>query len=234
MLVKQLASRRRKRPDEASGSKRDKLWHNYLKLEAYDRSCLREEGDCLAGIDEVGRGAFAGPVVAAAVVLPRESELVGVNDSKKLSEDEREAIFPVIVQRAIAIGISYSHPALIDRVNVLNATLMAMAGAAENLRLAADLIIIDGRDRIDIDRRVIPVIGGDGKSLSIAAASLVAKVARDRLMRKLHKRHPLYNFISNKGYGTKEHIAAIVAHGMTPAHRRTYCVSAVENTPGLF
>jgi len=172
--------------------------------------------------------------VAAAVVLPRGSELIGVNDSKRLTEEKREALFPVIVEKALAVGISCSHPHVIDSRNVLNASLMAMATAVANLKIPVDLVLLDGRDGIDIAGRVVPVVGGDGKSLSIAAASIVAKVTRDRLMRKLHKLHPVYNFISNKGYGTKEHIDAIVKHGMTPAHRRTYCASAVENAPSLF
>ncbi len=191
-------------------------------------------GCSLAGIDEAGRGALAGPVVAAAVVLPRGSELFGVDDSKRLSEGEREKLFPAIVEKAIAVGISFSHAPLIDKKNVLNASLMAMARAVENLRVPLDIILLDGRDRIDLPGRVVPVIGGDGKSLSIAAASIIAKVTRDRLMRRLHRLHPCYNFISNKGYGTKEHLAAIRKYGMTPFHRRTYCACAVENAPGLF
>jgi ribonuclease HII len=191
-------------------------------------------GSCLAGIDEAGRGAFAGPVVAAAVILPRGSELFGVDDSKRLTEDERETLFPEIVAKAIAIGISCSHAGLIDRKNVLNASLMAMARAVENLKITPDIILLDGRDRIDLPGRIVPVVGGDGKSLSIAAASIVAKVTRDRLMRRLHRLHPRYNFMSNKGYGTTEHVKAIKEHGMSPFHRRTFCMCVVENGPSLF
>ncbi len=172
--------------------------------------------------------------MAAAVVLPRGSELIGVNDSKRLTEEKREALFPVIVERALAVGISCSHPHLIETRNVLNASLMAMAKAVANLKMSIDLVLLDGRDGIDIPGRVVPVVRGDGKSLTIAAASIVAKVTRDRLMRRLHKLHPVYNFISNKGYGTKEHIEAIIKHGITPVHRKTYCASAVENAPSLF
>jgi ribonuclease HII len=157
-----------------------------------------------------------------------------VDDSKRLTEDQREKLFPVIVRTAIAVGIACSHAGLIDRKNVLNASLMAMARAAQNLRLRPDIILLDGRDRIDLPGRVVPVVGGDARSLSIAAASIVAKVTRDRLMRRLHRLEPRYNFISNKGYGTREHIDAIREHGMTPFHRRTYCVWAVENAPRLF
>lgn len=182
----------------------------------------------------MGRGALAGPVVAAAVVLPRGSELIGVDDSKTLTEEEREALFSVIVGRAVAVGIALSHPQEIDRRNVLNASLQAMARAVGNLRIETDIILVDGRDRIDLSGRVVPVVGGDGKSLSIAAASVVAKVSRDRLMRRMHRAHPVYNFISNKGYGTKDHIDALARHGMAPIHRRTYCAAAVEKETSLF
>jgi ribonuclease HII len=204
-------------------------------LEAYDCGCLGDDASILAGTDEVGRGALAGPVVAAAVVLPRGSRLVGVDDSKMLDEDVRELLFDVIVQRALAVGIAVSHPREIDRRNVLCASLEAMARAVANLRMKPDVILVDGRDRIDlVEHRVVPVIGGDGRSLSIAAASVVAKVARDRLMRRMHKTHPEYNFLSNKGYGTKDHIDAIVQHGMAPIHRRTYVAAVIENHPSLF
>jgi ribonuclease HII len=192
------------------------------------------DGEVLAGTDEVGRGALAGPVVAAAVILPWNSELVGVNDSKTLAEEEREALFSVIVGRALAIGISFSHPLEIDRRNVLNASLSAMSRAVGNLGVTPDIVLVDGRDRIELSARVVPVVGGDGKSLAIAAASVIAKVTRDRVMRRLHKRHPVYNFLSNKGYGTKDHIDALIEHGMAPIHRRTYCAAVVENHPSLF
>jgi ribonuclease HII len=187
----------------------------------------------LVGTDEAGRGALAGPVVAAAVILPRDSELVGVDDSKKLGEEEREALFGLIAERAVSIGVGLSHPRDIDLRNVLNASLEAMAQAVRNLRTPADVILVDGRDRLDIAGRVVPVVGGDGLSLSIAAASVVAKVARDRIMRRLHKLHPAYNFIRNKGYGTKDHLDAIASHGMAPVHRRTYCAAAVAKAPSL-
>lgn len=188
----------------------------------------------LVGVDEVGRGALAGPVVAAAVVLPRDSRLVGVNDSKTLAEEDRERLFSIIVGAALGVGIAMSHPGEIDRRNILNASLEAMARAVANLRQRADVILVDGRDKLDIDGRVVPVVGGDSKSLSIAAASVVAKVARDRLMRRLHRTHPAYNFLSNKGYGTKDHIDAILRHGMASFHRRTFCATVVEKEPSLF
>ncbi|MFQ5510956.1 MAG: ribonuclease HII [Candidatus Krumholzibacteriia bacterium] len=206
----------------------------YRRLEAFDRELVATAGAPLAGIDEAGRGALAGPVVAAAVILPPGSRLLGVNDSKALREDEREGLFLEIVRTARAVGIAFSQPVTIDRNNILNATLMTMARAYHNLHTQAAVVLLDGRDHIDIPGRVVSVVGGDGKSLSIAAASVVAKVARDRVMRRLHKRHPAYNFIVNKGYGTREHLDAIRRHGMTPLHRRSYRVNAVEKMPSLF
>lgn len=206
----------------------------YRRLEAFDRRLLEEGAARLAGIDEAGRGALAGPVAAAAVVLPRNSRLIGVDDSKKLAEAEREALFVEITRKALAVGLAFAQPGLIDRRNVLNATLQAMARALESLRLEPELVVVDGRDRIDVPCRVISIEGGDGKSLSVAAASIVAKVARDRLMRKLHRAYPAYNFLSNKGYGTKEHLEAIQRNGMSAAHRRSYRVNAVADTPSLF
>ena len=237
-MAKRPASEKRKprrgRPKKSKPSSSAKLFETYQALEAYDAECLLSPGDRLAGADEVGRGALAGPVVAAAVVLPRGSTLLGVDDSKRLTEEQREAVFPVIVEKALAVGISFCHPTTIERNNILNASLMAMAAAVKNLRMEVDLVLLDGRDGLDIPQRAVPVVGGDAKSLSIAAASIVAKVARDRLMRRLHRTYPSYNFISNKGYGTKEHLDAIQAHGLCDAHRVSYCASAVENAPTLF
>jgi len=192
------------------------------------------EGASLAGIDEAGRGALAGPVVAAAVVLPRRSGLVGVNDSKVLTEADRERLFGEIVRVAESIGIGMSQPATIDRENILNATLIAMSLAYRNLRRSIDIVLIDGRDRIELPTRVVSVVRGDGKSLAVAAASIVAKVARDRVMNRLHQRHPEYNFMSNKGYGTKEHLDAILRHGAAVVHRKSYHLKVVDQQPSLF
>ena len=188
----------------------------------------------LAGVDEAGRGALAGPVVAAAVVLPAGSNLLGVNDSKKLTEARRESLFSNIVETALTIGIGVGNPALIDSRNILNATLTAMARAIGNLRMAPSVVLIDGRDAVECPFPVVPVIGGDARSLSVAAASIVAKVTRDRLMRRLHRRYPLYNFIENKGYGTREHLEAIARHGVIPEHRKSYRLKTVEKTLRLF
>jgi ribonuclease HII len=203
-------------------------------LEAFDEGFLGTGDEAIAGVDEAGRGALAGPVVAAAVILPRNTGLVGLNDSKKLNEDEREAFFSRIVDLALGIGVAVGQPSLIDRENILNATLITMARAVGNLRVRPDLVLIDGRDRIEGVTRAASIIGGDGKSLAIAAASVIAKVTRDRLMRRLHRKHPEYNFFSNKGYGTREHVEAIHRHGFIPEHRRSYHLKAFDKNLDLF
>jgi len=206
----------------------------YRRLCEFDRGFLPGGEGPLAGADEAGRGAFAGPVVAAAVVLPPESDLYGVNDSKRLTEAQREALFPRIVKSALAVGIGVGKPELIDSRNILNATLAMMARAIENLRMEPAVVLVDGRDRVESRFRIIPVIGGDRKSLAVAAASIVAKVTRDRLMRRLHGRYPVYNFLENKGYGTREHLEAIERHGMISEHRKSYRLKTIEKTLRLF
>jgi ribonuclease HII len=191
-------------------------------------------GGYLAGVDEAGRGALAGPVVAAAVVLPPDSGLVGVNDSKRLTETQREAVFPLIVENALSIGIGIGKPALIDSRNILNATLAVMARAVANLRVSPSIILVDGRDRFECPGVVVPVVGADHRSLVVAAASVIAKVTRDRLMRRLHAKYPVYNFLENKGYGTREHLGAISRHGVIPEHRKSYRLKTVEKTGRLF
>lgn len=206
----------------------------YLRLEAFDRGHLPSGEGYLAGVDEAGRGALAGPVVAAAVVLPADSWLLGVNDSKCLAEAQREGRFLEIVNSAVSIGIGVEKPAFIDRYNILNATLSAMARAVSRLTVAPAMVLVDGRDRFESRGIVLPVIGGDRRSLVVAAASIVAKVARDRLMKRLHRRYPGYNFIDNKGYGTAEHLDAIARLGLIPEHRKTYRLKTVEKTRPLF
>ncbi len=191
---------------------------------------LRADTRYIAGVDEAGRGALAGPVAAACVVLPPFPALVGVKDSKKIAEKDREVLFDAIVKKAVAIGIAFSSPASIDENNILVATLATMERAVANLGLEPDVILVDGRDRIRCKGRVVAIPGGDGKSLAIAAASVVAKVARDRLMRKLHSKHPAYNFLKNKGYGTKEHVDAIRRLGLLPQHRRSYNVKSIAKS----
>jgi ribonuclease HII len=229
--LESLKSGPRKRSSRRSGETPEDILR---RLDAFDRGNLREGPGPLAGVDEAGRGALAGPVVAAAVVLPPGSNLLGVDDSKKLTEAQRESLFGNIVETAVSIGIGVGNPSLIDSRNILNATLAAMARAIANLRLAPSLVLIDGRDAVECPFPVVPVIGGDARSLSVAAASIVAKVTRDRMMRRLHRRYPLYNFLENKGYGTREHLEAIARHGVIPEHRKSYRLKTVEKNLRLF
>lgn len=233
-MAKPPESRKRgpRRGDSPDGG--PALAGHFRRLSEFDRGYLAGGEGFLAGVDEAGRGALAGPVVAAAVVLRREADLAGVDDSKRLTEAQRESLFPRIVESAIAVGIGVGQPSLIDSRNILNATLAAMARAIMNLRMDPGVILVDGRDRVESRFRVIPVIGGDRKSLSVAAASIVAKVARDRLMKRLHGRYPVYNFLDNKGYGTREHLEAIVRHGVIPEHRKSYRLKSIEKTLRLF
>lgn len=233
-MVKQPESQRKRHGREKGARSSSTPQDLYRRLEAFDTGYLNAGQDVLAGLDEAGRGALAGPVVAAAVILPRDSGLEGVNDSKRLTERQREMLFPEIASRALSVGIGLGHPALIDERNILGATLIAMARAVHNLKLAPSITLVDGTDRIESPTTVIPIVGGDRLSLSIAAASIVAKVTRDRLMRRLHKRYPVYNFLSNKGYGTREHLEAIERYGVVSAHRKSYRIKTVEKTASLF
>jgi ribonuclease HII len=229
-LAKQPESLKNGLPRGSKRAKRPTALELYFRLEAFDRGYVPVGGGFLAGVDEAGRGALAGPVVAAAVVLPADSQLLGVNDSKCLAEAKREACFQKILEHAVSIGIGVEKPAFIDLHNVLNATLAAMARAVSRLRVDPAMILVDGRDRFESPRIVVPVVGADRRSLVVAAASVVAKVARDRLMRKLHARYPAYNFLENKGYGTAEHLDAIARHGRIAEHRRTYRLKTVEKS----
>lgn len=177
----------------------------------------------VAGVDEAGRGCLAGPVVAAAVILPPDAELPGLDDSKKLSALERDRLFDVIHAEALAIGIGQCSPGEIDEINILQAALRAMAKAVQQLAIPPEMLLVDGNKAIpstDIPQR--PIIGGDGKSLSIAAASIIAKVTRDRLMHTLDEQYPQYGFTLHKGYATKAHYAALTQWGPTEIHRRTF------------
>ena len=173
-------------------------------------------------------------MVCAAVVLRDESPLLRVNDSKQIEEEEREALFSEIVASALAVRISFGQPAAIDHHNILQATLMSMHRAVGALRPRPDLVLVDGRELFQWDGRMIPVVKGDGKSLRVAAASVVAKVARDRLMRRLHLRYPAYGFDHNKGYGTSDHWDAIRAHGVADVHRKSFVLKYVANNLSMF
>ena len=176
----------------------------------------------ICGIDEVGRGPLAGPVVAGAVILPKDDMILYLNDSKKLSEKKREMLYDEIMNRAVATGIGMASPARIDEINILQATYEAMRMAIDNLKVRPDILLNDAVTIPQVDILQVPIIKGDAKSISIAAASIIAKVTRDRLMVEYDKVLPGYDFAKNKGYGTKAHIAGLKELGATPIHRKTF------------
>ena len=182
----------------------------------------------ICGIDEAGRGPLCGPVVAAAVILPKDKCIEGVNDSKKLSEKKREKLYEDIMKNAVAVGIGIGEVSLIEEVNILNATKIAMKRAIENLKIKPDYVLVDGNQMIDIKIPGQTVISGDAKSESIAAASIIAKVTRDRMLIEYDKKYPDYGFAKHKGYGTKMHIEAIAKYGLTPIHRPSFCTKFVK------
>lgn len=222
----------RKSAPDASGDAAGR--GRYLELESFDRQYADRGIDRVAGVDEAGRGALAGPVVCAAVVLPPGSELFRVDDSKKIEEEEREALFGEIVSRSLAVGISFGQPGVIDRENILQATLMSMHRAVDGLGITPDLVLVDGRDIFQWRGKMAAIKQGDSRSLSIAAASIVAKVARDRTMRRLHRRYPWYNFEQNKGYGTRDHLDALMCRGPADVHRRTFLGKTIDPGPTMF
>jgi ribonuclease HII len=176
----------------------------------------------IAGIDEAGRGPLAGPVVAAAVVLPVRCRLSGIDDSKQLSEGERARLYAAILEHAVGMGIGSADVDEIDRLNILEATKLAMRRAIDQLAPLPDYLLIDAVTLPGIGIPERPIIKGDSLSLSIAAASIIAKVTRDRLMAEYHDMFPEYDFLSHKGYGTREHLQRLVRHGPCPIHRRTF------------
>lgn len=175
----------------------------------------------IAGIDEVGRGPLVGPVVTAAVILPKDFYDERINDSKKLTEKKRELLYDIIMENAISVGIGISSEDVIDEINILNATKRAMLEAVNNLSVKPEHLLIDAV-KLDTDIPQTSIIKGDAKSESIAAASIIAKVTRDRMMIELDKIHPEYDFKHNKGYGTKKHIEAIRKYGIIKEHRKTF------------
>ena len=183
----------------------------------------------IGGVDEVGRGPLVGPVVTACVILPEHFFDERINDSKKLSEKKREELYDVIMNNALSIGIGESSNEVIDEINILEATKRAMKEAINNCSIKPEHVLIDAV-KLDIDIPSTSIIKGDAKSQSIAAASIIAKVTRDRMMYELDKKHPEYGFSSNKGYGTKKHIEALYKYGVLKEHRKTFePVSSIIN-----
>ena len=191
--------------------------------EAYEKGY-----EFVCGVDEAGRGPLCGPVVAAAVILPKDAHIEGVNDSKKLSEKKREKLFDDIMQNAVAVGIGMSDVDVIEKINILGATKEAMKEAISNLSVIPDYVLIDGNQDINIDIDRQTVVSGDARSESIAAASIIAKVTRDRMLKQYDEIYPEYGFAKHKGYGTKAHIEAIKEHGITPIHRPSFCTKFVK------
>lgn len=176
----------------------------------------------IAGIDEAGRGPLAGPVVAAAVILPRDYENGEIKDSKQLTPQRRELLYGIIREEALSIGIGVVEATVIDAINIFQATLKAMEEAVFDLSVSPDFLLIDGKTHIPVDIPQEAIIKGDTLSISIASASIIAKVSRDKIMEIYHRQFPRYNFLRNKGYGTEEHRLAIRQHGPCRIHRRTF------------
>ena len=203
--------------------KQEKLAKERVRLEemrSYEHQYERYGYVC--GIDEAGRGPLAGPVVAGAVILPEDCEILWLNDSKQLSEKKREALYDEIMEKALAVSVGMASPARIDEINILQATYKAMQQAISKLSVKPDLLLNDAVTIPEVDIEQVPIIKGDAKSASIAAASIVAKVTRDRMMKEYDAVYPGYDFAKNKGYGTKAHIEGIKKQGICDIHRRTF------------
>lgn len=211
-----LRQQREQRRQEKLKAERERL----EGMRVYERR-YRERGT-LCGIDEVGRGPLAGPVVAGAVILPEDCEILYLNDSKKLSEKKRELLYDEIMEKAIAVGIGAVSPERIDEINILQATYEAMRIAISRLSVRPDQLLNDAVTIPQVDIPQVPIIKGDAKSVSIAAASIIAKVTRDRMMVQYEDLYPGYEFASNKGYGSARHIAALKEIGPCPIHRRSF------------
>ncbi|MBQ4155761.1 MAG: ribonuclease HII, partial [Clostridia bacterium] len=188
-----------------------------------EKECIEKGFKVIAGVDEAGRGPLAGPVCAATVILPIDCEIEGLNDSKKLSEKKREALFDVVIEKAIAYDIQLVDNNVIDEINILNATMLCMKNAVNSLKVKPDFVLIDGNKVPDgLCCEADAVVKGDAKSMSISAASILAKVTRDRLMLTLAEKYPEYEFPKHKGYGTKLHCEKLLEFGPSPIHRKTF------------
>lgn len=216
-----------KETDEKNLKKQQKHERELLRLEElskFEKEYNAKGYELIGGIDEAGRGPLAGPVVAACVILPKGCVIEGVNDSKKLSEKKREALYEEITQKAVAWGVGIMDNNVIDDINILEATRKAMTHTIEELEVKPDYIFIDAEKKVDTKGiPYLPIVKGDALSISIASASIIAKVTRDRMMREYDKMFPEYGFEKHKGYGTKAHTEAIREHGLTMIHRKSFC-----------
>ena len=193
-----------------------------MDLFEFESKAIHQGFKNIAGIDEAGRGPLAGPVVAAAVIFPSKVNIPGLNDSKKLSANKREELFPKIQEISVAFGLAVVDQKVIDKINILQAARLAMKQAVETLKITPGLLLIDGNQKIDSTLNQWVIVKGDSRSLSIAAASVLAKVTRDRIMDSYHKLYPQYEFNRHKGYGTRLHRNLIQEHGPCPIHRSTF------------
>lgn len=214
---------------EQAKKRLEKLQAEYDRIE-HLKKYEKEYSDYtyICGIDEVGRGPLAGPVVAGAVILPKDCDILYINDSKKLTAAKREELYDIIQEKAIAVGIGMVGPGRIDEINILQATYEAMREAISKLEIQPDILLNDAVTIPGISIRQVPIIKGDAKSISIGAASIAAKVVRDRLMVEYDKIMPEYGFASNKGYGSAEHIAALRKYGPSPIHRASFIKNFIE------
>ena len=201
--------------------KEQKRAEHFMEMQYYERLAYKEGASFIAGVDEVGRGPLAGPVVAAAVILPKNIEDLGFDDSKKLSASKREEIYRLIQEKAIAIGIGIVDADIIDQVNIYQASRLAMQQAVSELKIQPDYLLIDAM-KIDVNTPQIGIIKGDAKSISIAAASIVAKQVRDQMMQEFDELYPGYDFSNNAGYGTPKHLEGLKSKGICPIHRKTF------------
>ncbi len=198
-------------------------------MKNYDNSYITSRIKKIAGTDEAGRGPLAGPVVAAAVIFAEDVYIEGVNDSKLLCEEERERLFPLILEKCISCSVSTVSNEMIDKINILQASLLAMRNSIDGLSLKPDVILVDGNKGLNHIIKSVPVIKGDSKSFAIASASIIAKVTRDRIMKRLSHHHPQYLWAKNKGYPTREHIAAVKEFGPSSLHRQSFLGNFFSN-----
>lgn len=226
------------RADERAGvktlvAKYDKCYEALLeekerteKMKMYEKKYSDYEFIC--GIDEAGRGPLAGPVVAGAVILPKDCDILYINDSKKLTEKKREELYDIIIEKAVAYGIGMATPERIDEINILQATYEAMRSAIAQMAVAPDLLLNDAVTIPQVSVKQVPIIKGDAKSISIAAASILAKVTRDRMMKEYSIIYPEYGFEGHKGYGSQSHIETIKTYGPSPIHRRSFIKNFID------
>lgn len=212
---------------ETREEKQARIIQQYKDMSKLELDCARQGFIHIAGVDEAGRGPLAGPVYAACVIIDPRKPLYGVNDSKKLSEKCREALYDIIIERAASYGIGYSDNDIINEHGIMFALNRAMQIALRQCKIQPDIVLIDGNVAFNIASKVEPIVNGDARSVSIAAASILAKVSRDRVMKEYALLYPEYKFESNKGYGTAEHIEAIKKYGICPIHREQFCRTAL-------